>query len=158
MTERTIKSAHQRDRVKTYGDPDRKTKAVQSEKHASNINNIVAKAHVTKQLPVLMHRQPIENLPTDLSYQDALNKVVYAQQSFARLPSEIRTKFDNDPAKLLQALQDPTKNLDLLVEASVLEPVKEIIDPILAELRKINEPPAKPSGGNAAPIGGEASA
>lgn len=102
---RKIKPAYTRTRVKTEGDPERKSKTVQSEKHASDINNIMARAHKTGQLPVLMGRPEIQPLPDGQTYQDALNKVIHAQQTFEQLPSEIRTVFDNDPKMMLHALE-----------------------------------------------------
>jgi len=148
--ERQIKTAYTRTRQQTAQPAERKTKCVQSEKHASNINNIVAKANKTGMLPVLMQRQPIQNLPTETTYQEALDKVVHANQQFERLPAAIRNEFDNDPRKLLAALDKPEDNLNKLLKAAVLEPVKEVIDPIIAELRKMNAP-AEPSPNPAPP-------
>ena len=108
-----IKPAYSRTRVKTEQPKERRTRAVQSERNASDINNIVARAKQTGQLPVLMNRKPVPQMPDVDSYQDALDKVVTAQQNFARLPSEIRAKFDNDPSKLLFAIQNSDKNPEL---------------------------------------------
>lgn len=131
-----VKTRTERTRIKTSAPhPDLKNKCIQSEKKNQDINNIVARAHVTGHLPVLMQRQPIQQLPDSMTFQEAMDKVVHAQQSFERLPAEIRIKFDNDPKKLLKALEDPKKNLDLLKEASVIEEVNEVIHPVVQELR-----------------------
>jgi hypothetical protein len=85
IKERRVKNPYERTRVVTKV-KERRTKAVQSERKSADINNIVARAYQTGQLPVLMGRQHIEQLPDVESYQDAMNKVVFAQQQFERLP------------------------------------------------------------------------
>lgn len=139
---RKIKSAYTRTRVKT-SPKSTKTKAVQSEKHASDINNIMARAHKTGQLPVLMNRKEAQPLPDGQTYQDALNKVVYAQQQFEQLPSNIRTIFENDPVKMLEALSQSDKNADVKVK--------------LQEIGLLEIPPAPPAEQSEA-TGGEATA
>lgn len=100
----TIKPSRTRSRVVTQIDPEAKSKVLQSEKKHADINNIVARAKETGQLPVLMGRNPITELPDSTTYLDMMNKVVEARQSFERLPSGVRNLFDNDPAKLLATL------------------------------------------------------
>jgi phage internal scaffolding protein len=151
---RRLKAANERVRIVTKTPKERKTRCIQSERSNSDINNIVAKAYKTGHLPVLMNRQPMEALPDVQTYQEALDKVVHAQQSFEQLPSEIRNKFENDPKKLLKALEKPEENIELLLEASVLEEVKQTIDPVVQELRNLNSSLGKQSG--AAANGGEA--
>jgi phage internal scaffolding protein len=106
---RKIKKAYTRTRVKTQIPEERKTKAVQSERKNSDINHIVAKAYKTGQLPVLMNRKPIEQMPDELTYQEALNKVVFAQQQFEQLPSAIRAEFENKPENMLAAISRSEK-------------------------------------------------
>lgn len=40
-------------------------------------------------------------------YQDALDIVIRADNAFAALPSQIRDRFANDPARFIQFLSDP---------------------------------------------------
>ena len=121
-----------------------KTKCIQSARDEQNINYIVSKAVKTGMLPVLMSREPMQALPDVDSYQDALNRVVYAQQEFEKLPSLVRREFGNDPSRLLEALSNPKENLELLKRASVLEPVHDVVDPILQELKNISEAVSSP--------------
>ena len=60
---RTIKPAYHRTQVQAVIPDDNKTKAVQSERDHADINNIVARAYKTGQLPILVNRQPIPELP-----------------------------------------------------------------------------------------------
>lgn len=106
---REIKSGYARTRVVTEI-PDTKTRAVQSEAKFCDINHIVAKAHQTGQLPVLMGRTPIEEMPSATTYQDMMNTIVAAQQKFERLPSAVRAAFDNQPQKMLAALEHSKKD------------------------------------------------
>lgn len=130
--ERKIKPAYARTRVTTDIPEDRKTKAVQSEKKHSDINNIVAKAYQTGSLPILMGRQHMPDLPTEATYQDMLNKVVFAQQAFERLPSAIRAEFDNKPEKMLAAIErskDSPETAKKLQNLGILEKPEPIPSP-----------------------------
>jgi len=109
---RQVKSPHERTRVITeIADP--KTRAIQSEARNSDINHIVAKAYQTGQMPVLMNRQPLPDMPNVESYQDAMNKVVFANQAFERLPSAIRAEFANSPQNMLYAVENSHNNPEL---------------------------------------------
>ena len=44
------------------------------------------------------------------SYQDALNKIMLAEDMFNSLPAQARKHFDNDPLKFVQAAQDPSND------------------------------------------------
>lgn len=54
-------------------------------------------------------------------FQSAQNAVIEAEHSFMQLPAKIRSRFDNDPQKLLQALADPSMRDDL-TRLGVLDP------------------------------------
>ncbi len=59
-------------------------------------------------------------------YHDAMNKVVAAQDAFMDLPSEVRSKFDNDPGKAIEFVSDPAnleelRNMKLLKQGESLE-------------------------------------
>lgn len=148
---RKVKSPYSRTVVKTDV-LERRTRAVQSERNRSDINNIVARAHKTGQLPVLVGRKPVPSMPDVESYQDAMNKVVFAQQQFERLPSEIRTKFSNDPRNMLDAIEKAEENPEVktfLQEIGLLN--KPDPDPVTpaeqsSEAANGGEATAKPSG------------
>lgn len=134
-----IRKQYSRVQVRTPRDPERRSKVIQSMRDEQDINNIVAKSIKTGQLPVLVGRQPIEKLPNIETYQDAMDKIVRANQAFEQLPALLRREFDNDPSKLLAALDNPKENLELLERASVLEPVKDVVDPIITELKNVQK-------------------
>ena len=54
------------------------------------------------------------------SYQDALDKVITLNQGFSRLPSETRTRFNNDPGRLIDFINDE-RNTDEAIRLGLLE-------------------------------------
>ena len=59
-------------------------------------------------------------------YQESLNIVIKAQQSFDELPSMIRKKFGNDPGNFLEFITDP-KNKDEMVELGLAK-APQVVD------------------------------
>ena len=53
-------------------------------------------------------------LPTESDFHANLQSVMDAQDAFASLPSKIRTKFENDPAKFLGWVMDPSNKDEIL--------------------------------------------
>lgn len=72
-------------------------------------------------------------------YHTAANKVIQADQAFAALPAEIRARFRNDPAELLEFIRDPDQ-----------EHLEEAI-----ELGLVPRPEAEPAPVKVQVIGGE---
>jgi phage internal scaffolding protein len=65
-------------------------------------------------------------------YQDALNLVMEAQDTFGELPAEIRAQFENDPGAFFEFVSNPQnademKRMGLIQtdSASVADPVKD---------------------------------
>lgn len=107
----------------------------QSFQESCNINTIMDRFAKTGQLPNNM-REPGQYL--DLSsvgeYQDSLNIIATAREAFEALPSDIRKRFNNEPAELLSFMENPD-NLDEGVklglftkeQAEKQEPVQVIV-------------------------------
>lgn len=86
-----------------------------------DVNKIIAKYRTTGEFNHLTRKNGIyADVSNITDYQDSLNKVLSAQAAFAALPSNIRTKFGNDPSQLLNFLQDPN-NYDEGVELGLFE-------------------------------------
>jgi len=99
----------------------------QSFKDECDINVIMRRYQATG---VLEHQrdatQAIYADVTAYDYQEAMNLVAQANSAFHGLPSHLRARFDNDPAKLLDFVHDP-RNLDEsialgFVDAAKLQP------------------------------------
>lgn len=54
-------------------------------------------------------------------YQTSLNKIMEAHENFELLPSDLRSKFDNDPAKLIDFINNE-KNYDDCVKYGLIIP------------------------------------
>jgi len=117
-----------------------------------DIRNIVKRFKTTGQLPQI-NPNITENFgdatlyPT---YEQATQIVTRANQSFAQLPSHIRSRFENDPNKLMEFMSDKENKdeaikLGLLKAPKVPEPLeldkKEVVPPVPPPLQP---PPAKP--------------
>lgn len=94
-------------------DPSRTKQAFQSE---CDINNIMAKFQKTGLISHnAKHQGDYSTLPESLDYHDSLIAIQAAQDSFNSLPSGIRSKFDNDPEKFLNFVEDHN-NQDEMIE------------------------------------------
>jgi len=101
----------------------------QNHKDETDINNIVRKYNKTGLIDHLNQFEKQYGDMTGFDYQDAMNTVAVANTMFEGLPSAIRNKFDNDPAKFINFVDDEA-NADKLVEmglakAKVSTPVDE---------------------------------
>jgi phage internal scaffolding protein len=78
--------------------------AQQHFKEECDINTILQKFNITGLLP----QSPLSPRYGDFSgigdYHTALNRVIAAQDEFEALPAQIRARFDNDPANLIEFL------------------------------------------------------
>jgi phage internal scaffolding protein len=80
--------------------------AQQHYKDECDINTILERFNVTGMLP----QSPVSPQYGDFSgitdYHSALNAVIAAQDQFDGLPAQIRARFENEPAKLIEFLED----------------------------------------------------
>jgi phage internal scaffolding protein len=80
--------------------------AQQHHKDECDINNILRQFNITGLLP----ESPLSPRYGDFTgigdYHTALNRVIAAQDEFEALPAQIRARFDNDPAQLIEFLQN----------------------------------------------------
>jgi phage internal scaffolding protein len=82
----------------------------QSMKDECDINNILRQYQMTGIINHLNEAQPqYADLPEPMEYQEALNQVQAAEAAFNSLPQELRERYGNDPAGLLQALSNPAE-------------------------------------------------
>lgn len=119
------------------------SRAVQSGKEDANINVIVKRFLKTGVMPQRLSVAALTGFVTPLEYRDAMDRVVEAKERFASLPAVVRKRFENDPAQLLAACQDPSRVAELR-ELGILEPEPR--------------PPAAPPVPDSAPTGGSAGA
>lgn len=94
-------------------------------KNECDINVIVRHSEKTG---LLTHVNPATprwgDFGSSVDFHTAQNYLLEAQSSFMSLPAEVRKAFDNDPAKLLDFLDDP-KNESRARELGLLNPLPE---------------------------------
>jgi len=82
-------------------------KTKQASAAEADINNIIARYQKTGMAPVTdAQRGSFRDVSRIGSYADVLRQVTAANEGFRRLPSKIRSRFGNDPARLIEFLQD----------------------------------------------------
>ena len=79
----------------------------QSHRDETNINYIMAKYQRTGIIDFVSKHQPEYMSVTETDFQTAMNTVQSASEAFADLPSQLRKKFNNDPAEFLEFVHDP---------------------------------------------------
>jgi len=97
---------------KTFPKP---TMTKQSFQDECNINSIMKKY---EQTGLISHTKNVQGSYGDFTnvedYHAAINRVHAAENAFMALPSQIRKKFNNDPAAMLAFLDDPSNRKEAL--------------------------------------------
>lgn len=94
----------------------------QSHKDECDIHNILRQYQRTGIIQHINSQSPLfTDLPSNIDYQDAMNTLIQAQETFAALPSSVRDSFKNDPGVFLAAFTDPAQH-DKLRELGLLRP------------------------------------
>lgn len=108
-------------RVRTFFEGESLTN--QADKKACDINNILKKAERTGVIEHLnAHAGQYGDFTTAEDYKASLDQILNAQDMFMSLPSNIRKKFDNDPAEFLAFVDDPA-NQEEMVSLGLAEPL-----------------------------------
>lgn len=85
--------------------------AVQSAKKETDINHIMSVFAKTGQIPATSKQPLTFDIEGVFDFQSAMNTIVNAQRAFSALPSNIRSRFANDPARYIAFCENPD-NLD----------------------------------------------
>ena len=102
-----------------------------------DVNNILAKYKRTGMLShIQKHQGNFGDFSSIEDYQSSLGKLMQAQQSFESLPSELRAKFENDPAQLISFLSDKKNDaeaikLGLKIERKAPETIQSAMEKAL---------------------------
>jgi phage internal scaffolding protein len=75
-------------------------------KDECDINNILRQFNVTGLLPENALSPRYGDFTGINDYHTALNQVIAAEDEFMRLPADLRARFENDPAQLIQFLEN----------------------------------------------------
>lgn len=101
------------------------SKTQQSFKEECDINEIVRRFGITGQLPE-NYRAPVSGDFTGISdYHSALNAVIAADAEFMKLDASIRERFNNDPAALIEFIENKD-NIDEARKLGIVDKIPEV--------------------------------
>jgi phage internal scaffolding protein len=102
------------------------TRAQQHHKEECDINEILRRFGKTGQMPVNTSEALYPDFSDAVDYHTALNQIIASEREFDLLPSNLRKRFDNDPAKLVYFMQDKKNHAEAvelgLINAPKTEP------------------------------------
>lgn len=81
----------------------------------TEIKNILKKYQHTGQLPINQNKALYDDFSEVVSYQEAQNLIINAEEQFSNLTAPVRKRFGNDPENFLQFCNDPD-NADELIK------------------------------------------
>ncbi len=110
----------------------------QSFKDECDINNIMAAFAVTGVLNHANESEANYGFASSDSSTESMHLITDAQNMFANLPSQLRTRFDNDPVKFLEFTEN-ANNLPEMIELGLMAD-----DYVPPSIETTNTPPAKP--------------
>ena len=102
-----FRTAYDRDSVEgiTFTEP---TLAQQHFKDECDVNNILRKYEATGLVTHVANGTPsYGDFSSVLEFQQAQNILIEAQDAFDALPASLRKRFDNDPAVMLEFIENP---------------------------------------------------
>lgn len=105
-----------------------------------DINNIIKKhgADYIKKINGL--REWVYDDVTGNDFQESMNAIIKARETFADVPLQIRKQFDHDPIKMLDFVRNPA-NADRLVEMGLAHPPPPADKPIEVVVTNPEAPP-----------------
>lgn len=113
-------------------------------KDECDINNIIKRYNETGEFLSKTSKQgQFADFSQIQDYQSMLTQVIHADEAFSSLPATTRLRFNNDPASLINFLQNE-KNYDEGVKLGLISPKQNIPnyqEEILNELKKTNTQP-----------------
>jgi phage internal scaffolding protein len=93
--------------------------AQQHYKDECDINNILKQFNITGQLPEGALSPQYGDFTGIGDYHSALNRVIAAEDEFMALPADLRARFENDPAQLIEFL-DKSENIDEAIKLGLV--------------------------------------
>lgn len=132
------------DRLEVLTDVSGESMTKQSFKDECDINVIMARYERSGQLPLSDDvRAEFGDFSDSLSFHEASNRIIAAQDAFMRVPAHIRAEFGNDPGRFLEFAIDP-KNLDRMVELGLAVKRPPAKSEVVSTTETVAEP-AKPA-------------
>lgn len=117
----------------------------QSHKNEVNINKIMAKYKKTGFINRTNKVPLFGDFTTANDFQTIQNKLAKANSDFMSLPAEYRKRFDNDPAKLIEFINNPENAEECFQMGLIEKPVPEIINSEISSPEEAVMPQNEPS-------------
>ncbi|QXP08324.1 MAG: internal scaffolding protein [Arizlama microvirus] len=122
----------------------------QSDAAGCDINNILAKFEKTGVLPDLIKADgrygDFANVP---DYQEAVQAVSLAQEQFGALSAQVRERFGNDPANMLEFCSNPANAKEMVkLGLAVAKPISQL-DPVAEAAAKASTAGSVPAAAGA---------
>lgn len=108
------------------------TRAQQHHKDECDINVIVKRFGITGKMPVNQSEARYGDFTSADDYHTSLNKIIAAEDDFMALPADIRTQFDNNPADLIQFLNNPANKTEA-ISLGLLNPTSSSSEPQITQ-------------------------
>lgn len=121
---------------------------VQSQSEDADINVIVRRFGITGQLPENLSVPSYGDFTGVSDYRTALMLVRSADESFMKLPAEIRSRFDNSPGAFLRFVEssDSDAHRAELKAMGLLVPDKVVVPEVIQKVEIVKQPePARAS-------------
>ena len=109
--------------------------AQQNFKDESDINYIVRQFGLTGELPGQTISPQYGDFTGVLDYHSAVNAVLAAQDEFMDLPAQMRARFENDPAKLIDFLGIEENREEAIKLGLVAKPISEPSETPVGEVK-----------------------
>lgn len=124
-------------------DPEKPSKTVQSQSEEADINTIVKRFGLTGKLPENVRVPEFADFEDVFDFQSAMNAVRLGQESFMRMPADIRNEFYNDPQRFVEFCtatnEDGTlQNLEEMRAMGLAVPKKDDIIPPVMKVEVVN--------------------
>lgn len=123
-----IRELNERIRVPTK--PSGLSRTKQAFRDECDVNQILAKWQKTGLVTHVASQPPkFGDFDVVPDYQASLNAIIAADSAFMALPSSVRDRFSNDPAKLFTFLQD-SANKDEAIKLGLIDPPVVVAEPL----------------------------
>lgn len=99
--------------------PQVKSRTKQAELDYADINTIIANGIQNRPIPINAQTAIFSDFTQDEDFHQMQNKVAAFKQEFEAQPSNIRSRFENDPAKFLAFMRD-TNNKEEAIKMGIL--------------------------------------
>lgn len=103
------------------------SKVEQSHRDMCNINQIMKKVNRTGLFPARQDVPTYGDFTGATDFQDAIDRIQKAEDDFLALPSGVRKRFENDPGKLIDFLENPENEAEAVQMG--LKPKPDVVSP-----------------------------